>query len=105
MLYPRVEEMQEILGRANDSHVAEARLTDLRQHLRRGWPTEWKRVQSGVESLLRFHQRRLPQERKRFLHWWEEWRTTGAPTLSALLGNEESAPPVLDATRLKTGNH
>jgi CHAD domain-containing protein len=87
-LYPRVEEMQEILGRANDSHVAEARLTDMRRHLRRAWPAEWKRVQAGVESLLRFHQRRLPLERKRFMQWWEQWRTTGTPALTALLGCE-----------------
>jgi CHAD domain-containing protein len=93
-LYPRIEEMQEILGRANDSHVAEARLADLRRHLRRGWPAEWKRVQPGVESLLRFHQRRLPQERKRFLQWWEEWSTTGAPALTALLGGEAARLPL-----------
>jgi CHAD domain-containing protein len=93
-LYPRVEEMQEILGRANDSHVAEGRLTDLRRHLRYSWPTEWKRVRLGVESLLRFHQRRLPLQRKRFLQWWEQWSKTGAPVLTALLGGEtlELAP-------------
>jgi CHAD domain-containing protein len=97
-LYPRIEEMQEILGRANDSHVAETRLADLRRHLRRGWPAEWKRVQSGVESLLRFHQRRLPQERRRFMQWWEEWRKTGAPALTALLGGEASEPGPLTAS-------
>ncbi len=90
-LYPRVEEMQEILGRANDSHVAEARLGDLRRHLRNSWPAEWKCVQSGVESLLRFHQRRLPQERKRFLQWWGDWSMTGAPALTALLGGDMAA--------------
>ncbi len=87
-LYPRMEEMQEILGRANDSHVAEGRLSDLRGRLHRGWAGEWKRLQPGVESLLRFHQRRLPQERKRFLQWWEEWRKTGQPALTALLGGD-----------------
>jgi CHAD domain-containing protein len=95
-LYPRVEEMQEILGRANDSHVAEMRLASLRQHLRRGWPAEWKRVQTGVESLLRFHQRRLPQERRRFLQWWEEWSKKGAPALNVLLGGEAWQPFPLD---------
>ncbi len=99
-LYPRVEEMQEILGRANDSHVAEARLADLRRHLRLGWPAEWKRVQSEVEKLLRIHQRRLPQERKRFIQWWEEWSKTGAPALSALMGGEremDAVQPVIDS--------
>ena len=87
-LYPSVEEMQEVLGRANDSHVAEGRLADLRRRMKRGWAAEWKRVQAGVESLLRFHQRRLPQERKRFLQWWAEWQDTGAPALTAMLGGD-----------------
>ncbi len=87
-LYPRVEEMQEILGRANDSHVAEGRLSDLRRRMKLGWAVEWKRVQAGVEGLLRFHQRRLPQERKRFVRWWDGWRTTGAPALTAMLGGD-----------------
>ncbi|HVS38934.1 MAG TPA: CHAD domain-containing protein [Gemmataceae bacterium] len=92
-LYPRVEEMQDILGRANDSHVAEERLSDLRRRMKRGWMAEWKRVQAGVESLLRFHQRRLPQERKRFLQWWGEWIKAGPPALTAMLGGE--AAPAL----------
>jgi CHAD domain-containing protein len=76
-LYPRVEEMQEVLGRANDSHVAGQRLAALRQRLRARWPAEWERLKPGVEGLLRFHQRRLPQERRRFLRWWEEWQRQG----------------------------
>ena len=95
-LYPRVEEMQEILGRANDSHVAEGRLAELKRRLRRGWPAEWKRLQPGVEGLLRFHQRRLPLERKRFLKWWEEWRKTGQPELTALLGGELTTEALSD---------
>ena len=83
-LYPRVEEMQEILGRANDSHVAEARLLALRERLRRSAPREWKRYQPAVAGLLRFHQRRLPQERRRFLQWWGDWRKSGAEALLAL---------------------
>ena len=105
VLYPRVEEMQEILGRANDSHVAEGRLMELKRRLRRGWAGEWKRLQPGVESLLRFHQRRLPQERKRFLQWWEEWRKTGQPQLVALLGGEAAVPdkPAADGDRAAGG--
>ncbi len=86
--YPRVEEMQEILGRANDSHVAEERLTDLRRRMKRGRAADWKRAQAGVERLLRFHQRRLPRERKRFVQWWEEWQRNGAPALTAMLKDE-----------------
>jgi CHAD domain-containing protein len=76
-VYPLVEEMQEILGRANDSHVAAGRLTGLRTRLH-GWEDVWERLRPGLEGLLRFHQRRLPQERKQFLKWWEGWSAAGA---------------------------
>src|SRR5262245_47841858 len=39
-LYPAIEEMQEILGDANDSHVAQQRLVDLRDRLRASRPKE-----------------------------------------------------------------
>jgi CHAD domain-containing protein len=71
-VYPRVEEMQEILGRANDSHVAVGRLAELRARAKAHPPT-WARAKAGVESLLRFHQRRLPQERRRFVTWLASW--------------------------------
>ncbi len=72
-LYPLVEEMQEVLGLANDSHVAVGRLTGLRA-LARTHPAAWERAKAGVEALIRFHRRRLPQERKRFLAWWKRWQ-------------------------------
>jgi hypothetical protein len=71
-LYPMIEEMQEILGRANDSHVASQRLIALRTTLK-GWDEMWERIRPGLEGLLRFHQRRLPLERRRFLKCWEQW--------------------------------
>jgi CHAD domain-containing protein len=94
-LYPRIEDVQDALGRANDSHVAEGRLEELRGRLKLASPEEWKRVRAGVEALLRFHRRRLPQERKSFLRWWEEWCKTGAPALRELLGGDAgpSDPP------------
>lgn len=76
-LYPAVEEMQEILGRANDSHVASGRLEALRARLRAQLPAEWKRFRLGFEGLLRFHQRRLPKERRQFLAWWGRWQKSG----------------------------
>src|SRR5262249_5138075 len=81
-LYPMVEEVQEVLGRANDSHVAAGRLEALRAQLA-AWPQTWGRVKTGVEALLRFHQRRLPQERRRFLEWWQRWREAGADEVVA----------------------
>jgi hypothetical protein len=84
-LYPMVEEMQEILGRANDSHVAAERLARLRDRCRRAWPDTWPRLQPGVDSLIRYHRRRLPQERRRFLRWWERWLKSGTEGLLAAL--------------------
>jgi CHAD domain-containing protein len=76
--YPMVEEMQDILGLANDSFVATQRLTTLRDILRASKPGMWKRCRAGVDGLMRYHQRRLPQQREHFLGWWERWEKTGA---------------------------
>jgi CHAD domain-containing protein len=85
-MYPAVEEMQEILGRANDSHVASQRLLALRDYLARARSAEWKHLKLGVEGLLRYHQRRLPDQRRHFLKWWERWQETGTEaTLVSLL--------------------
>jgi CHAD domain-containing protein len=87
-LYPQIEEMQEILGRANDSHVAAGRLASLRDHMRKTRPQAWVRLRGGVETLLRSHQRRLPQERRRFLHWWEQWHAPKTVSVWRLLIGE-----------------
>jgi hypothetical protein len=42
-------------------------------------------VKAGVEGLLKFHQRRLPQERRKFLKWWDQWKALG---LVAVLASE-----------------
>ena len=84
-LYPRIEQLQEILGRANDSHVAVERLTDLRERLHLTCPTAWPRLQPGFEQLLRSHQRRLPQERRRFVKWWSQWHPTGSEAVMTSL--------------------
>ena len=62
--------------------VAACRLDALRAQLA-AWPQTWGRVKAGVEALLRFHQRRLPQERRRFLEWWQRWRQAGADEVVA----------------------
>jgi CHAD domain-containing protein len=86
MIYPQVEEMQEILGQANDSHVAAQRLQGLKKRLQTIRPPLWKWLGPGVEALLRSHQRRLPQQRRQFLKWWERWQKDGSEgTLLSLL--------------------
>lgn len=84
-LYPRIEHLQEILGRANDSHIAAERLIVLRERLQAVCPTVWPRLQPGFEQLLRSHQRRLPQERRRFLQWWSQWHPTGSEAVMTSL--------------------
>jgi hypothetical protein len=78
--------MQDILGRANDSHVASLRMAALRGQLKLVLPRDWPRFQPAVEGLLRSHQRRLPRERRAFLHWWESWRKKGGPALHSVEG-------------------
>jgi CHAD domain-containing protein len=91
-LYPAVEEMQEILGRANDSHVASQRVTALRAKLLQTAPEPWQRFKPGIEGLLRYHQRRLPKERRRFLRWWQRWQESGGEAaFLALLKEPEPA--------------
>jgi CHAD domain-containing protein len=86
-LYPAVEEMQEILGAANDSHVADQRLGVLRDKVRASRVADWKRFRPGLDGLLRYHRQRLPKERRRFLAWWERWRKSGSEDLlSGLIG-------------------
>jgi CHAD domain-containing protein len=76
--YPAVEQMQEILGNANDSHVASLRLAALAARLQVVLPAEWKRYRPGIEKLLRHHEERLPRERAHFEEWWVRWQKSGA---------------------------
>jgi CHAD domain-containing protein len=73
-IYPAVEAMQDILGRANDSQVAQERLHELCAQLQQRAPCEWKRLRPGALGLLHFHEQRVAQERKRFLAWWRRWQ-------------------------------
>jgi len=76
-LYPAMEEMQTILGHANDSYVANQRLAALRDSLRKAAPAEWDRYRPGIEGLLHHHERRLLEQRQHFLNWWGLWQPYG----------------------------
>lgn len=91
-LYPAVEEMQDILGRANDSHVASRRLREMREIVRATMVEKWKRYRPAVEKLLRFHDKRLREERKRFREWWKRWRELGSETTLANLLKAPGSP-------------
>jgi CHAD domain-containing protein len=83
-LYPQIEQMQEILGEANDGHVASQRLRAVCANVRKLLPAKWARYKHGLEGLLRQQQRRLEDKRAEFLQWWKWWQTAGA---GAALGN------------------
>jgi CHAD domain-containing protein len=87
--YPAIVEMQDILGLANDSFTACQRLTALRSRLLRTQPKQWPHYRDGIETLLHFHERRLPLQRKKFEKWWKAWLTSGAETAFAELIREQ----------------
>ncbi|HZZ81497.1 MAG TPA: hypothetical protein VFE62_23545, partial [Gemmataceae bacterium] len=66
------------LGLANDSFTISQRLTALRARLVRTQPRQWPHYREGIESLLQFHERRLPQQRAKFERWWKTWLKSGA---------------------------
>jgi CHAD domain-containing protein len=82
-IYTSVTEMQDILGKSNDSHVATGRLEDLTARLERTQPDQWPRYRPAVQQLQLYHRRRLPSQRRLFLKWWAQWQSSG---LSATLG-------------------
>jgi len=87
--YPEIVEMQDILGLANDSYTAWERLTTMRKHMIDGQSKQWKRCESGIEMLMHFHERRLPQQRRKFEKWWRAWLKSGAETAFAeLISNQ-----------------
>jgi hypothetical protein len=69
--------MQDILGRANDSYVAGQRLQEMCAKVKAVLPGDWDRLRPGIEGVLRFHEQRLPEERQRFLAWWQHWQQSG----------------------------
>jgi CHAD domain-containing protein len=85
--YPAVEEMQEILGRANDSHVAGRRLGALAEMLRAVHPAAWKQYRDRIDELRAIHKERLPALRLQFESWWQRWRQEGGQdAVMVLLG-------------------
>jgi CHAD domain-containing protein len=91
-LYPAVEQMQDILGLANDSHVAGGRLIELRDWLKVCRPDDWKRFKPGIDRLIQFHEQRVEQQRLAFLEWWANWQQTGGE--AAFWSLLKSAPDV-----------
>jgi len=78
--YPAVEAVQEILGLANDSYEACQTLAAVCDHLQCTRPRDWKRLGPGIEAVMHYHERRLPQQRRKFERWWSRWQEAAAAT-------------------------
>lgn len=77
-LYPVIEEMQEILGQANDSHVALDRLGAACRQLQKAGGVKWRKAQPGCDALLAFHEERLLAQQTAFIRWWQNWQLLDA---------------------------
>jgi hypothetical protein len=78
--YPAVEAMQDILGLANDSYEACQKLAGVRGYLEAARPRDWRRLRPGIEAVFQFHERRLPEQRRKFERWWVQWQRASAET-------------------------
>lgn len=73
-LYLSVSELQEILGGANDRHVAVKRLGKIGKALKKSNSSEWRRVHTGLDALISWNQSRLKDEQATFHEWLQSWR-------------------------------
>lgn len=96
-VYQAVEEMQEILGRINDSNVATERLQSLGTQLQSRFPAESKRWCRAIDHLNRLHETQLATELAQFETWRAKWKTLGDPAYwrSLLLEAQGNVIPVL----------
>jgi CHAD domain-containing protein len=76
-LYPMVEQMQEILGDANDRYMGAQRIEQIRSNAQTAWRDAWKHFAPGVTAALQTQRKRLPVERRRFLRWCKDWQAEG----------------------------
>src|SRR5262249_24525489 len=89
--YPRIEQLQEILGLVNDSHVAGIWLENLRDRLKPRDREAWRRWRPGIEAMIRFHARRVAEQRREFTRWWREWEKVKPAFALAITGSAEEA--------------
>jgi len=89
-LYPAVQQMQDILGQANDSRFAMARIVELREQLEKN-STPGKRNRTTLADLISYHQARWDRERQRFNRWWQAWQKSGGEDAFTSIVNDPKA--------------
>lgn len=90
--YPAIEEMQEILGAANDSFVAGGRLQALREKTQAVLPKQWTRIRAGIETMIRYHEKRLTQQQQAFQEWLARWQEVGGDSLLSQWMKSSNSP-------------
>lgn len=71
--YASIEQMQEILGRLNDSRVTIERLRWIAAQVGPFLGKRWRRYAPAVEQLVKEHEARMPEAVKQFEDWWRRW--------------------------------
>jgi len=74
--YPAVEECQEVLGSANDAHVAAGRLAAIRSGVRKIAPDLAESIRPGLAALIRSVEDDARAARKEFRKWCLDWALT-----------------------------
>jgi hypothetical protein len=72
-VYPRVEQLQELLGDIQDASVGADRLSNLQTLIKRTMPREWPRLRKGFEAQIKLLRSKIPVGRKAFQAWRREW--------------------------------
>jgi CHAD domain-containing protein len=90
-LYPAVQDMQDILGDANDSRFAMARIKELQEQLEKN-STPGRGNRAALDGLIAYHQARWDRERQRFNHWWQDWQKSGREDAFASMVKSPKAP-------------
>jgi CHAD domain-containing protein len=97
--YAAVEEMQEILGRTNDSYVATQRLEVLRQKAKAMLPAQWKRLKPNFDELQKSHHEQLAEGLPQFEKWWDQWQKSGGEAmLVSLLETTEPTDALMNVS-------
>jgi CHAD domain-containing protein len=75
VLYPAVEQMQEILGHIQDGHTAIRRITLMANRLWAVRPSAAERIMPGLNDLIQEFRDRIATHKKEFREWTRHWKS------------------------------
>lgn len=95
VLYPAVEQVQEVLGTVQDGNVGLTRIAGIRARVKATRPETAKRVQKGLLALEREFRQSVRTETRAFNEWIGEWTKLTA---------EHPLPELLHVAELETAS-